>query len=117
MNTMTFLKKRARSLFVITFASVSLASCAAVMMPIPNSADAARAAEKFPGTTMADLDQGKVNYERHCQRCHALYDPKSEPEAEWREIVPHMAKKAKIDAATEQSILRYVVVMSAHTPQ
>ncbi|MES2767264.1 MAG: hypothetical protein V4642_15415 [Bacteroidota bacterium] len=102
---------------VIAGAAMLISSCATVILPVPNAADATRAAEKFPGTTMADLDRGKVSYERNCQKCHGLVDPKSEPEAEWREIVPIMAKKAKIDAETENLILRYVVVMSAHTPQ
>jgi cytochrome c5 len=112
-----FISMSRKSFFIAAMAAL-VGSCAtSVILPVPNSADAVRAAEKFPGTTMADLDLGKVNYERHCQKCHGLVDPKDEPEAEWREIVPIMAKKAKIDAATEQSILRYVVVMSAHTPQ
>src|SRR5579872_2715819 len=63
--------------------------------------DADRAMQKFPGTTLADLTQGKSLYEQNCQRCHDLKKPESENESEWRGIMPHMSRKAHIDAQTQ----------------
>lgn len=96
------------TLFVLacTKAATTTSSAAAI-----TEADAQRASAKWPNTTVAELTEGKALYEQHCGNCHALKDPKSESEEEWYHEVPPMAKKAKIDAATEQKILKYVVTM------
>jgi cytochrome c5 len=75
-------------------------------------ADADRAAAKFPGTNLADLEKGKTTYEANCGKCHKLHAPASRNEEAWRKIVPPMAKKSKLDAASEDLVLRYVVTMS-----
>lgn len=76
-------------------------------------ADADRAAVKFPGTTLADLEKGKTTYEANCGKCHKLHAPSSRNEEAWRKVVPPMAKKSKLDATSEDLVLRYVVTMSA----
>jgi cytochrome c5 len=70
------------------------------------------ASKKWQGVTMAQLTQGKTIYESNCNKCHKLKDPKSHTEEEWNKIVPNMSRKAKIDAASQDLVLKYVVTMS-----
>lgn len=95
----------------ITFALLGVIACSHKIMLSQSDAD--RAAAKFPGTTLADLQQGKTLYESTCNKCHGLKNPRSRDEAGWRQIVPVMAQKAKVDAHTEDLILRYLVTASA----
>ncbi len=73
--------------------------------------DALRASAKFPGATMASLQNGKMLYEEKCSTCHGLKNPAAYNEEEWRKHVRRMAPKAKIDKPTEELILQYVVTM------
>lgn len=75
-------------------------------------ADAGRAAAKFPGATLASLNEGKQHYEENCGKCHGLKRPGDFTEAEWRKEVPPMAGKANIDKKREELILQYVVTMA-----
>lgn len=97
--------------------SVAFAGCfAAKKSASPTQADADRGAAKFPGYTLASLNEGKGLYERNCGSCHGLKKPSSESEAEWRRIVPAMAAKVNknskvLDAHGEELILQYVITM------
>jgi cytochrome c5 len=105
------MNKRLR--FAIVAASlIILGSCAAKKAVVLSQTDAERAATKFPGATLASLNEGKQHYENNCGTCHGLKSPTSESEAEWRNIVPDMAQKAKVDSKTEDLILQYVITMS-----
>ncbi|HVY74834.1 MAG TPA: hypothetical protein VG890_08400, partial [Puia sp.] len=77
--------------------------------------DADRGAQKYPGYTLTDLDQGKAIYQSHCNKCHPYKVPPSRDEAKWDQIIPVMAKKAKLDSTEENLVLKYVVTMSTAT--
>lgn len=95
---------------------IVLAACASKKSVVALSqTDADRAATEFPGATLASLNEGKMHFEANCNKCHGLKKPASRTEAEWREIMPRMAKKAKIDANIENLILQYVVTMGPLT--
>ncbi|MBX7094139.1 MAG: hypothetical protein K1X56_05415 [Flavobacteriales bacterium] len=101
----------------IFFASMILAiACGAPKVATTtaemNQSDADRAAAKFPGTTLADLQKGKTIYEANCGKCHKLHAPNSRGEEGWKKIVPPMAKKAKLDDASMDLTLKYLVTMS-----
>ena len=101
-----------RKLFVLC-AVLFLAACsAAIKLSAPSQTDADRASKTFPGLTLADLNSGKTAYEENCAKCHRLKNPVNFSEEKWRKVLPPMAKKAKIDAKTEDLILKYVVTMS-----
>lgn len=90
-----------------------LGACASKKVVVAMSqTDADRAAAIFPGASLASLNDGKMKYEANCGKCHGLKKPTSRNEAQWREIVPRMAVKAKVDSGTENLILQYVVTMS-----
>ncbi len=84
---------------------------------VPLQTDADRVQDKFPGYTLAQLNEGKVLYENNCAMCHSLEKPSSESEDEWKKIVPEMVGKVNrrstngIDAAGEEKILRYLITM------
>ncbi|MGV3596403.1 MAG: hypothetical protein ACO1PI_00970 [Bacteroidota bacterium] len=94
-----------------------LSACSAKILML-TQADADRGAVKFPGVTVAQLTEGKKLYEDNCGSCHALINPKSESESEWRGMVPVMAAKVNkkagsevLDAKEQELILQYVLVM------
>ena len=95
----------------IVITALFLAACGtALKLAVPTEADATRAATKFPGTTLSDLSNGKLAYEANCAKCHNLKDPARYSEEKWRKVNPRMAKKAGVDAATEELILKYVLI-------
>ncbi len=98
---------------------IVLAACSAKVTMMSES-DASRAAKKFSGTTLANLNEGKTNYEANCGLCHGLKKPDARTEEQWREIVPRMVNqvnkklgKEEIDAQEQQNILAYLVTMGA----
>jgi cytochrome c5 len=97
----------------VLFVLAAFVACTKLITPTQPDAD--RAAQMFPGTTIADLNQGKMLYEQNCGKCHSLKKPKSRSEEAWRKIMPPMAKKAKIDKEKEDLILRYVLTMREPT--
>ena len=106
--------KTLSALFLIVF----FAACT-VKLVTPIQADADRAVPKYPGYTLADLNEGKSLYESTCNRCHGLKNPRSRDEEKWKKIVPKMIArltkkegKEVIDAKQQESILRYLVTMS-----
>ncbi|MFM7023088.1 MAG: hypothetical protein ACKOXB_08925 [Flavobacteriales bacterium] len=102
---------------IVLLSVVVLAACGAskVVVSAPAQSDVDRGAKIFTGLTLNELNQGKTAYEANCGKCHGLKNPVKFTEAQWRKEVPPMAKKAKVDAKTEELILKYVVTMSGAT--
>lgn len=102
----------------ITFiaALVFLAACSSKIVG-PTQADVDNVSTKFPNYTLEQLKQGKVNYEKYCGTCHALYKPTDFDEPKWKHEVPDMARKMKrkqgidLDVATQDNILKYLLTM------
>jgi cytochrome c5 len=102
-----------KTISILTVSVLLLAACAAKKTAVVISdADANRAAAKYPGATLASLQQGKTLYEDNCGKCHGLKSPTAYNEEQWGKHVKRMAPKAKIDKPTEDLILQYVVTMS-----
>jgi cytochrome c2 len=98
--------------YILFVSMITLAACVSQKMLTPTQADAELAATKFPGTTMADLEEGQKLFTANCQKCHPLKNPKKFSEARLDKIVPSMAQKAKIDKETETKIHNYLVTLS-----
>jgi cytochrome c5 len=101
----------------VILAAVALTGCFTAKKIAPSQTDVDRMAAKFPGYTLAELNEGKGLYEANCGTCHALKKPTSEPESEWRRIVPDMVRKVNkngmvLDNAKEERILKYLITMS-----
>jgi cytochrome c5 len=102
-----------KTISILIVSVLLLAACAAKKTAVVISdADANRASAKYPGATLATLQQGKMLYENNCGKCHGLKSPTAYNEEQWGKHVKRMAPKAKIDKPTEDLILQYVVTMS-----
>lgn len=124
---------------VFIFSAIVLAACTAkkvadtttatpATQPADPSAisqgDVDRMSSKFPGISVASLNDGKIQYETHCQSCHGLPKPESEDEAEWNRIVPDMVRKTNrkagkvaVDSTGQARILQYVVTITTKNPK
>jgi len=92
-------------------AGFGLGACAsAVAHPSPR--DASWAAAKWPGTTVGDLEHGRAVFVSRCAGCHNLPMPDSKSADEWAGVVPEMAQGARLSAADEDLVLRYLSATS-----
>jgi cytochrome c5 len=92
------------------------ASCAAYKPAAPTQADADRAAQKYPGTTLADLSEGKTIFEQHCDKCHSLKRPFKHSAEEVTNVLPKMAHKARLDSRQEELVRKYLLTMNGVAP-
>ncbi len=99
--------------------SIFLISCGSTKIFIPTQVDADRGAAKYPGLTLASLEQGRSLFEQYCTQCHGAKSPQMKDSDAWHKTVPRMAKKSEgkdsknfIDAEKQKVILQYLVTMS-----
>jgi cytochrome c5 len=71
--------------------------------------DTAYAKARWADENIQELERGKMYYSLVCQKCHGLKNPSKFTEADWKNIMPDMQKKAKIADTTSNLILRYVL--------
>jgi hypothetical protein len=88
-----------------------LAGCG-VPRVTPQMAAAAQA--RWPDLDQPRLEAARDLYLRRCSACHGLYVPDDYSEREWPERVRKMQKKAKIDDAQRDEIVRFLI--AARTP-
>ena len=94
------------SLLFLTACSAKLAT--------PTQTDADRVEQRMPGTTLADLQEGKTLFETKCTQCHKQRNPASKTESEWQQIIPIMAKRAEkahkdlITGHDQEQIMKYL---------
>ncbi len=78
-------------------------------IPVPAERHDRWAALEWPGTTHADLIEGRRLYVENCSGCHGLKSPMDYTEEQWKENVSEMKEKAKIKDAESQLILKYLI--------
>lgn len=81
---------------------------AASAIPRPNEAHVRFAAERWPGTSQAELAEGRDLYVRKCGGCHALHRPADVVGGQWPANLDEMAVKAHLSAAQKTVIARYL---------
>lgn len=101
----------------ILLAVLILSACSAKLLT-PTQADAEKAEPKYPGTTLAQLTEGKQLYENHCGNCHGYKNITKGSDEKWKQVVPRMVTKVNKDAGTpvldetkQNLILKYVLAM------
>lgn len=103
--------------FLTVLTGVVLAiACSPKVVVGPTQTHVDRVAAKFPGYTLAQLQQDQVLYEEKCGSCHAFKSPSLHNETEWKQVVPRMAEMAnrntvRIDTTAQASVLRYLITM------
>jgi len=94
--------------------ALCLSGCGPGAIPEPTAADQARASERWPEVTLADLTAGRTLYVQKCSGCHSLYPPSFRAAEAWVPVVDKMASKFALEADQKETIARYLVVMSTH---
>ncbi len=102
-----------KSLVLSAFVALLAAGCARNTMPVASSADAERASQVWPGTTEADLHQGRKLYIARCSGCHLPVAPASVAPGEWPGHVAEMQERANLVGDEATLVERYLVTMAA----
>ncbi|MFN0203336.1 MAG: hypothetical protein ACKVTZ_17550 [Bacteroidia bacterium] len=107
-----------RKYFIVLSMAMGLLIACSPKIGALTQADADKIASAYPGTTLAELKEGKTLYETHCNACHALKNPTSMSAAGWAKIVPPMvegtnkkAGKQVINAKQETIIIKYLAAV------
>lgn len=113
------LKLKVKSLLLMIVLAVGFSACKTSLLT-PTQEDADRMSTKYPGYTLANLNEGKALFEVHCSKCHGLKKPQSRNESQWKHIVPEMVgmankKSVVISKENEEAILKYLVTMAKPT--
>jgi mono/diheme cytochrome c family protein len=106
---------RPRIPVLATTALAAFAGCAA-QLPVLGPSDAARASQRWPGITLAELSHGRELYVNHCASCHKLYRPGEQPADKWRALVGEMSERAKLPPADAETIVRYLIAAAESPP-
>ena len=101
---------------LVLASSISAAAGCAGQLPVLGPADAARASQRWPGTTVAELAHGRELYVNHCASCHKLYRPGEHPADKWRALVGEMTERAKLPPADAETIVRYLIAAAESPP-
>jgi mono/diheme cytochrome c family protein len=83
----------------------------------PDARDATWASGKWPGTTVGDLEHGRAVFVSRCAGCHNLPHPESKTPDEWATVVGDMATGARLTAADQDLVLRYLSATSQRIHQ
>lgn len=94
--------------------AVALAACGAAAVPAAAQSDVARLAEKYPETTLAELQRGRELYLSRCTSCHAPVDPASIEPERWPRQVGEMSERARL-GDEEPLVVKYLVAQSLRT--
>jgi len=71
--------------------------------PVPTSAEV----QAQYSTTQ--LDQGKMIWQTHCNKCHKLFEPGSRTPEKWNSVLRIMIPRAKLNMADAQLVRAYLI--------
>jgi hypothetical protein len=80
-------------------------------LPRVSSEQAAKAAERWPGVTLEQLEDGRTLYVNKCAGCHNLRLPESRSAEAWPSILDRMQIKAKLTDDQKTHILQYILTV------
>jgi cytochrome c5 len=102
-----------RKVVVSVVAFTVLAACGFPKAgPAPGALEprAASAAEqRWPGTTAAQLEQGRTLFIAKCNQCHDYPDLHAVPESRWPDVLKQMGEKAKLSSDEATQVLHFVL--------
>jgi hypothetical protein len=73
-------------------------------------ADVAAAKARWPDVSEGGLAAGRTTFTAKCNGCHGYPDVRAVGEADWPAVAERMGKKANLDAAATESVLRFILV-------
>ena len=83
--------------------------CCSPVVLSPTADDAERGKARYNDITMEQLNKGYDLFLAKCGGCHTLYKPYDYSEEKWREVLPDMCRRAKLDQAQSDLITKYVL--------
>ncbi len=95
---------------------VLLLACrpAAAPAPAPLSPAALSAANaRWPDASAESFENGRQLFLTHCNRCHGYPDVSKVDEDDWPSIVQRMGRKAHLDDAQKELVLRFILAEKA----
>jgi cytochrome c5 len=91
--------------------AAGVAACTTAVVR-PEAGDARWAQEKWPGTTVSDLEHGRSVFVSRCAGCHNLPRPDAKSPDDWAGVLDEMASRAKVTPADKDLVLRYLSAAS-----
>ncbi|HVE85648.1 MAG TPA: hypothetical protein VND93_22495 [Myxococcales bacterium] len=83
------------------------AGCAS--LPRPTAETAARAQARWPGSSLAELEQGRAVFAQRCSGCHSLPLPDSRSEKQWKAVLDEMGEEAKLTPSERVLVERFLL--------
>jgi hypothetical protein len=74
----------------------------------PIETDVAVAKKHWSDASLSQLNAGHTLYINKCGNCHYLHRPDKYSNEKWHEMIPIMAKKAKLDSLQVDLITKYI---------
>ena len=78
-------------------------------IPLVTPALVAQAQQRDSTASTAGMEHARSLYVNRCGSCHALTDPQTYDEPQWRHWMKRMAPKARLDAEQSQAVLGYIL--------
>lgn len=92
--------------------SLLLAAACVGQLPDPTDAHVAAASAQWPGTTRAQLVEGRRLYVNRCSGCHSLVLPSALAAGSWPSAVDEMAERSQLSPEEAATVTRYLVAAS-----
>lgn len=99
----------------IFFAAIFFLSACGSALYVPTQRDAERASERWPGTTLSELQAGRSVYVDNCSGCHQLPEPGRVTNA-GAELFDEMALEARLTDEEKRVLQRYLAIASEVRP-
>jgi cytochrome c5 len=87
-------------------------ACGSSAIPHPTEADAQWAQTRWPGTTGAQLAEGRDLYVRKCGGCHTLYEPSHVVRVDWPATFDEMSDRAKMADPERERVRHYLTAIT-----
>jgi cytochrome c5 len=58
---------------------------------------------------VSQLEEGKVIFTDHCNKCHGYYQPETRTIAKWERVLPRMSVKSKLNEEESAKVRAYVL--------
>lgn len=101
-----------RALGASAVLALVLTACGRAPLPVVSPADVARASERWPDATEAELNAGRDVLRRSCGGCHLVPMPADVTPANWPGVLDEMAPEAALEADERQALERYLVTLA-----
>lgn len=90
---------------------LALGGCASPL-PVATAADAARAQQRWPDATVAELNHGRTVVLRRCSGCHQPPTPGERTAAQWPAQVAAMAARSGLRTSEREPLGRYLATFA-----